>query len=114
MQLKKQLWVKRGSILTLGLSFGALYGALFGAVAMGSVPSRPSQITDDTVLYQKLSDISVAREPAPDFDGDLLRLSAAEGRYKENLTPVASHPRVKSALQRIAAQPYRPVAGRSR
>ena len=45
--------------------------------------STSSAITNDTALYQNLSEIQVGKERTPNFDSDISRLSQMEGRYRE-------------------------------
>ena len=79
------------------------YGALFGltslTVALASVPSR-NHVTDDTAIYQNLSDIRVARQGKLDFDADIKRLSQLEPGYREKL------PALRGPMQRISQQKY--------
>lgn len=81
------------------------------AVSLASVPQSGS-ISDDTALYQRISEINIRKELSPNFDGDLVRLSAAQARFREDLPSLARHPRVAAPMQRIGAQPYQ--AGGSR
>ena len=85
---------------------GTLTGLVILSIALGSVPVR-GRITDDTAIYQNLSDIRVAREAELNFDGDIARLSAAEADYKEKLPSLAQHPRIKGPVQRVSQQKYR-------
>lgn len=105
---------------------GLVFGLTMLSIAMGSVPSK-DRVTDDTALYQSLSEIQVAKQEDLNFDGDIARLSALEDRYREERLPRLSDvrrrqelqrkqqaasrraipSRVKSPMQRIAAQKYR-------
>ena len=91
--------------LSAGLSAGMLVGITSLSAALGAVPSH--RITDDTAIYQRLSEIRAPRENKPNFDSDINRLSAVEGRYKENLPSLAGHPRLHAPIERISAQRYR-------
>ncbi|MBI4924604.1 MAG: hypothetical protein HY843_01655 [Bdellovibrio sp.] len=91
---------------------GALIGILTVAFALGSVP-QGSIITNDTVLYQNLSEIQVRRELEPNFDTDLSRLAHIEDRYQEKLPSLKDHPRLREPLKRVSKQKYR-YAGKKR
>ncbi|MCM2278234.1 MAG: hypothetical protein NDJ89_09180 [Oligoflexia bacterium] len=91
-------------------SCGLLVGATTLSLSFGSVPR---QVTDDTALYQKLSEIRVAKAAQPDFDRDLSRLSAAESRYSENLPPLGAKTRISGPAQRISQQKYRFTGSRT-
>ncbi|MGZ3687915.1 MAG: hypothetical protein ACXVBW_06430 [Bdellovibrionota bacterium] len=91
----KYLWLVCGSVAALTTL----------SIAMAS-PIK-SRITDDTAIYQNLSEVRVSKEGPVNFDGDLDRLSAIEGRYShEKLPSLASHPRLKGPMKRIAQQKY--------
>jgi hypothetical protein len=97
------------------IKYFVLYVSIFGlttlSVAFGAVPAK-SHLTDDTAIYQKVSEIKVPKASAPDFDADIDRLSAIEGQYKENLPKIEAHYRLVRPMQRVAAQKYR-YSGRS-
>ena len=84
----------------LWISCGVLTGLTSLSIAMGSM-----RVTDDTAIYQRMSEIRVARESRPNFDEDIARLSSAESRYRERL-PVARDSRVASPMKRISNQSY--------
>lgn len=84
---------------------GLLVGLTTLSIALGSIPN--GRITDDTVIYQNLSEIRVAKEAAPDFDSDVARLSNLEGRYREQLPSLANNPRLVGPMKRISTQKYR-------
>lgn len=94
---ERTLWVGCGMILGIGSV----------SLALGAVPS-PGKITDDTAIYQNLSEIRVAKQRDLNFDSDIARLASLERRYQENL-PAAGHPRVRGPVQRIGQRPYRPT-----
>src|SRR5690349_19219136 len=89
--------------------FGGLFIGLTAlSITKASVPSTKSRITDDTAIYQRLSEIRVRKEAKIDFDTDINRLSHLEGRYQEKLPSLSQHPRLKAPLQRVAQEKYRP------
>lgn len=96
--------------LTLFTS-GLLVGLTTLSLGIASVPKQ-GRITDDTAIYQKLSEIRVSREIEQNFDSDVSRLSKLESRYVEKLPALAKNPRVASPMKRISAQKYR-FSGRS-
>lgn len=67
----------------------------------------PTQVTDDTALYQKMSEIHVRKEGNPSFDRDIERLSQSESRYREELPVLAQSPRLRTPMERIAKTKYR-------
>jgi len=77
---------------------GVMLGLTGLSVAMGSVPSR---ITDDTAIYQRLSEIRVPKQGNINFDADINHLSKIEARYQEDL------PRLRNPMKRISHQKYR-------
>lgn len=84
--MKKWMW----------FSSGLCVGLVSLSLAVGSVPksdegaSLSESLSDDTVLYQDLSDIRVNRAKLLDFDGDIASLEAREKRYRERLPLVAT------------------------
>lgn len=85
---------------------GAVLGLLTLSIALGAVP-KSNRVTDDTVIYQNLSEIRAAREADLNFDGDIAHLSDSEKRYHEKLPSLADHPRLKAPIQRVGKQKYR-------
>ena len=83
---------------------GMVIGLTSLSLARGAVPSsiRQMKVTDDTAIYERLSEIKAGREAKPDFDGDLKRLSNMESHYREKLPS-----RLASPMKRISAQQYR-------
>ena len=77
------------------------------SIAMGAVPTGRSVVTDDTAIYQRLSEIKVARESKPNFDGDIARLNGLEPAYRERLPSIAKDPRLAGPMKRISSQQYR-------
>ena len=86
----KNMWIVCGSII----------GLTSLTIAMGAVPPARSVVTDDTAIYQHLSEIKVSRETRPNFDGDIARLSNVQSSYREKL-PLLSAP-----MKRISSRPY--------
>jgi hypothetical protein len=92
--------------------FGLALGGVTISLAMASVPSNrggKTRVTDDTVIYQNLSEIRVPKEKAPNFDSDIEKLSSMEHRYKEKLPP-----RLVSPIQRISHQKYKYSGSKSK
>ncbi|HTL12145.1 MAG TPA: hypothetical protein VL588_06640, partial [Bdellovibrionota bacterium] len=77
---------KQKPVSTVGkwwwFSLGMAAGLSSLTVAMGSVPDH---VTDDTALYQGLSEIQAQKTRDLSFDGDLAQLRSMEGRYRERL-----------------------------
>jgi len=92
----KMLWFACG----LFMGFTAL------SIGKASVPMK-NRVTDDTAMYQKLSEISVKKQMKLDFDSDISQLSKLENRYHERLPSIARNPRLKGPMQRISQQKYR-------
>jgi hypothetical protein len=89
--------------------FGGLFIGLTAlSITRASVPSTKSRITDDTAIYQRLSEIRVRKEAKIDFDADINRLARLEGRYQEKLPSLSQHPRLKAPLKRVSQEKYRP------
>lgn len=82
---------------------GMLMSLASVSIAFGSVPQR---VTDDTALYQRVSEIRVSRQGKLNFDSDIAQLSRMEGRYKEDL-PLSANPKLRGAMTRISQQKYR-------
>jgi hypothetical protein len=66
---------------------GALCGLAMLSICKASIPSSnglsPSNVTDDTAIYQNLSEIQLNKDRAPNFDADIANLSQMERRYHE-------------------------------
>jgi hypothetical protein len=93
-QRMKYGWILSGTIMCI-TTF---------SIAFGGVPSR---VTNDTALYQHLSEIKLPKQANPDFDSDIGRLSKVETRYNENLPSLARHPRLQAPMKRISQMKYR-------
>ncbi len=63
-------------------------------------------VSDDTALYQNLSEITVQKQGRMSFDQDIQKLAAIAPRYKENLP--AADLRLQAPMKRVAAQKYSP------
>ena len=61
-------------------------------------------MTDDTAISQSLSEIKTSKERPANFDADIDRLNALEGRYRENLPSMA---RLQGPMKRVSTQKYR-------
>ncbi len=92
-------------------NFGFLGGLALLSIALASVPKR-GRITDDTVIYQNLREIRVAKERSPEFDSDLSRLTAAEGQYREKMPKLSQDARISSPMKRISGQKYKYTGSR--
>jgi hypothetical protein len=90
----------------LWFTCGLLLGLTVLSMSKAAVPLK-SRVTDDTAIYQKLSEIKVRKQMKVDFDSDLSRLSSLESRYRERLPSLANHPQMRAAMKRISQQRYR-------
>ena len=79
---------------------GAVIGLTTLSIAMVAVPST-NHVTDDTAIYQSLSEIQVRKEANVNFDGDIAQLSQIESRYHEKL------PQLTGPMKRIALKKYK-------
>src|SRR5580698_764014 len=84
---------------------GLLAGLTVLSISKASVPTK-NQVTDDTALYQRLSEIHVQKQAKIDFDSDINQLSRLESRYQEKLPYFAGNSRLRSPMKRIAQQKY--------
>lgn len=78
------------------------------ALSMGAFANLPSRGNVDGSMAPTLdvSEIRAKRQADLSFDGDLKRLSAAQGRYRENL-PVSSKKKISSNRTRARAKTSR-------
>ena len=91
--LQKLVWFLTGMAIGLSLL----------SISRASVPVK-GLITDDTALYQNLSEIRVPKQGKPDFDREIERLARLEGRYgNENLPRVSP---LAGAIKRVEAKKY--------
>ena len=95
--------MKKKTRLISGIVGGVIGFASF-SMAFGSVPKN---VTNDTALYQRLSEIKVNHEKDLSFDRDIAVLASSEGKYRERLPGLSSHPRLKGPMHRISQKPYR-------
>jgi hypothetical protein len=94
----ERFWIATGVLAGLtGLSF-----------ALASVP-KANRVTDDTAIYQNMSEIRVQKQADLDFDGDIARLSAIEERYHEELPSLSESPRARASIHRIAKRKHKRV-----
>ena len=85
---------------------GAVCGLAMLTISKASV--APSLVTDDTAIYQNLSEIQVTKERVPSFDSDISRLSQMEGRYREKLPGnLVRNQNFHGSVKRVAQQQYR-------
>jgi hypothetical protein len=89
-------------------------GVFIGLTALSITRAAvsPMKVTDDTAIYQKMSEIRVRKEAKIDFDSDIGRLARLEDRYHEKLPPLAHHARLKKPIQRVARQKYKPTGSK--
>lgn len=102
--LYRMTWINKYldlAFVVLAAYLGTLVGGALSHknMAGANVPASGlgvgSPVTDDTALYQNLSEIRIKREVVPSFDSDLRSLKALESRYRGR------------PMRRILAQPYR-------
>lgn len=86
------------------IGLGGLLG-LTTLSAQGAIPIQ-GRITDDTAIYQNLSEIQVARQAELSFDSDIHRLAALEPQYRERLQSLSEHPRLRKPMHRIMKRKY--------
>lgn len=88
---------------------GFVMGLASLSVAMGSVPKAKglSRVTDDTAIYQSLSEIRVAKQGKINFDSEIAQLNRIENRYQEKLPDLAQNSKLRAPMKRISQQKYR-------
>ena len=91
----------------LWFSGGLLLGLTALSITRASVPTR-GHVTDDTSIYQNLSEIRVPKQGKIDFDFEIAQLSEKESRYQEKL-PLTQHSQLKAAIQRVSKEKYKYV-----
>lgn len=97
------------SLKSLIFGCGFMLGLTTLSVAFGAVPSN-SRVTDDTALYENLSEIRVSPQHEIRFEGDISNLRQIEGRYKERLPALRRTQRLdtlQAPAKRISEQKYR-------
>ena len=87
---------------------GLVAGLTALSITKASVPTQ-SQLTDDTAIYQRVSEIQVKKELQVDFDSSLKELHAREKKtqYREKLPTLSDSPRLKGPMERVSRQKYR-------
>lgn len=73
---------KKKSIQLKWFSAGVTFGLTSLTLTLASISSN---VTDDTLIYENLSEIRVSQELEPNFDADIRSLSRAEVKYFEKL-----------------------------
>lgn len=68
-------------------SVGVIVGLTGLTLALGSIPK---DVSDDTVLYQKLREIDLRKQKNPSLEPELRHLRKQERRYKEKLPSYSS------------------------
>jgi hypothetical protein len=76
---------------------GVLTGLTCLSFAKASIPA--GRLTDDTAIYQRVSEIRVKKEAKIDLDSDIRVLESRESQFSENLP-------IKKAAKRINEQKY--------
>jgi len=79
------------------------------SVPSWSVPQTPERVTDDTEIYQNLSEIRSPKKREMLFREDLHRLIAIESRFHERLPNPRGydkHQRVSSPIKKIKSKKY--------
>lgn len=111
LKLGRDLWIWIGFQAVFAFfAIHVLFGAGFTWAALP--PSAPRaanvgnlQITDDTALYQNISEINSPRLGTVDFDSDLDRLSQMERRYVDRAR--VTMPRSGNVRGKSSAAPRR-------
>jgi hypothetical protein len=105
----KSLWIFVGIMTCLGSAVTGLSAAL-------GAPAPPAPVvTDDTAIYQRLSEIKADRAGRPDFDADIEHLSNIKSAYRERLPSLSRNgqragrvgDRLSAPMKRISSKPYR-------
>ena len=95
---------KMNKNFSIGLSLGL---SLVAGLANASIPGGgqiSGKVTDDTLIYDNLREISVKKEHEVNFDSDLSRLSAMERHYKEQKLPKRVSYQVVSRKQKTVSR----------
>jgi len=89
---------------------------VFAVGVSASFASIPKRVTNDTLIYDQLSEIKVRRQKEIAFDRDIANLARLEGRYQAKV-PSKSSPiktieykrsdRIKAPMKRISYKPYK-------
>lgn len=85
---------------------GMLIGLTALSITKAAMPIN-NRVTDDTAIYQKLSEIRTKKEVKPDFDADISQLAQLENRYREKLPAlVVSNTNVRGPVKQVSHQRY--------
>lgn len=86
---------------------GLVMGLTGLTLAKGAVPLH-GRVSDDTALYQNLSEIRVGKTRSLNTESEIARLASLEHRYPEGSLPrISEHQRVRPVLDRISKTHYR-------
>jgi hypothetical protein len=100
--------MKKFSLFDVGFLLGLFAFVLFVAKSgFASVPPL-GRVTDDTAVYQNLSEISAPRQGKISFDADIQRLNQMEPKFHERLPRMADRPGIAGPMRRISAKKYKP------
>ncbi|MBL7714640.1 MAG: hypothetical protein JNL01_04175 [Bdellovibrionales bacterium] len=91
--LKQKLKSKAPTLAWLWFSCGATASVTALSLSSASLP-QSGRVTDDTAIYQNLSEIRAKRDHKPNFDSDINSLAAMESSHRE------SQSRLKSDLEK--------------
>jgi hypothetical protein len=103
----KWLKMRRSSDREL-FGLGAVVGITCLSIALASVPRKEATNLDDVAVSQGPTEMSIAKEQKPNYDGDVQRLSQLESRYREEL-PLGPATRIKGPLERVSKKKYHPT-----
>lgn len=82
----------------------AVFGLTTVSLALGSVPKN---VTNDTALYQEVSQIKVSPQKELSFDSDISRLANLEQKYQERLPLLNRRSRLSAPEYRIKNRKYK-------
>ena len=107
MRKQQQKSSKKMSFRSKWFMSGTLVGATaltFAFASVTPVGAIRGRVTDDTALYQSLSEIRVKKEARVDFDSDISKLSRLEDRFRGKEQRL---PRVSAPMARVQKMKYR-------
>ncbi len=84
---------------------GFVLGVTALSLSVAAVP-KSGTVTDDTALYQNLSEIRVPKQARPNFDADIARLSGLEARHHERLPLLAQRPELMGPMKRVEQKKF--------